>query len=146
MSALAEWLPERFGRKIEAEPNSGCWIWVGSWDIGYGKVSFRGTPWWAHRAVYVLSGRALPKELDHLCRVRCCVNPDHLEPVDRFTNIMRGVGPSLLAARNASVTHCPTGHAYDKANTYVSRGGCRKCRACAARGERDRRTRGKQPA
>jgi hypothetical protein len=73
---------------------SGCWLWAGAlWPNGYGKTArpVEGTQI-AHRAIYLASGREIPDglDLDHLCRVRQCVNPEHLEPVSRSVNIWRG--------------------------------------------------------
>lgn len=65
--------------------------------------------------------------LDHLCRVRACVNPDHMEPVTIRENALRG---ETAAARNAAQTHCPQGHEYTGENTYVTTAGSRRCRTC----------------
>jgi hypothetical protein len=67
-------------------------------------------------------------ELDHLCRVRGCVNPKHLEPVTHRENLMRGESWSAVNARK---THCPEGHPYDETNTYIDGKGRRRCRECA---------------
>jgi hypothetical protein len=64
--------------------------------------------------------------LDHLCRVPCCVNPDHLEAVTQMVNVMRGIG--VPVARKAQ-THCVNGHEFTDDNTVIRRG-CRECRAC----------------
>lgn len=67
--------------------------------------------------------------IDHLCRNRGCVNPDHLEAVTQRENILRGEG---LAAANARKTHCPKGHPYSGENLYVvPSSGRRQCRICA---------------
>lgn len=74
--------------KYEIDEN-GCWIWKGyvaKHGYGYqGRVP-------AHRAVYIEHRGVIPPglDLDHLCRVRACVNPDHLEPVTRAENLRRG--------------------------------------------------------
>lgn len=109
--------------RIIPEPNSGCWIWLG-------PLNKKGYPQNArHRQMYTLHKGPIPKglELDHLCRVRCCVNPDHLEPVTTKVNILRGEGN---AAINARKTHCIHGHSLEDA--YVNKKkGHRKCRECA---------------
>lgn len=100
-------LPERFVGRILLEPVFGCWLWTGLLNRdGYGKFSVGG---WklAHRVAFATLRGYEPKQLDHLCRVRCCVNPAHLEEVDNRTNSLRGVG---ACARNARKTHCPNGH------------------------------------
>lgn len=78
------------------EPNSGCWIWLGtSNQWGYGRIQRLGKKTVVHRACYELAHGPVPQglELDHKCRVRLCVNLAHLEPVTRLENIMRGIGP-----------------------------------------------------
>jgi len=82
----------------------------------------------AHRAVYEALVGPIPKglSLDHLCRNRACVNPEHLEPVSLVENVMRGVSPHAVNARK---THCAHGHAFTAENTYMVRGE-RVCRAC----------------
>lgn len=87
-------LPDRIADRIQPCPNTGCWLWEGRWDSGngYGKVSWRGRTWMAHRLVYVLLVGPIPEghHLDHRCRVRPCCNPDHLEPVTPRENTLRG--------------------------------------------------------
>jgi hypothetical protein len=83
----------------------------------------------AHRFAWELLRGAIPDglTLDHLCRNRRCVNPDHLEPVTAVENTMRGQAPHAINARK---THCLRGHAFDEENTYVRSDGARICRAC----------------
>lgn len=127
-------LEDRFNERYIPEPNSGCWIWLYCLDAnGYGRVSVLGSSRLAHRISYEVERGPIPDglTLDHLCRVRHCVNPSHLEPVPMRENVMRGEG---FGAKNALKTHCPKGHEYDYVNTYVYRGanGTRRlCRTCA---------------
>ena len=110
---------------------SGCWLWTGRLDPkGYGTVHVFGKSQRAHRVVYELFVGPIPDglELDHLCRVRHCVNPDHLEPVDHKTNVLRGDG---WGAKNARKTHCVNGHEFTDENTRLRIDGSRDCRACA---------------
>lgn len=108
---------------------SGCWLWTGKIDgKGYGRLTIAGRDWMAHRYVFeVLHARPVPAghELDHLCRVTRCVNPDHMEPVSHAVNVWRGIGPTALNARK---THCPRGHEYD----YRWERGDRRQRSCRA--------------
>ena len=112
--------------KIMPVTESGCWLWTGA-CTGSGYGNFRSHA--AHRIVYELLRGPIPEglELDHLCRVVSCVNPDHLEAVTPRVNNLRSMSPAALHAKK---THCPAGHLYDEANTYVSEAGSRSCRSC----------------
>lgn len=123
-------LPLRIENKIEKVTESGCWIWTGYDHGGYGRLRFGGKRSLAHRVVFELTNGPVPEglELDHLCRVRCCVNPDHLEPVHHRENMLRGDG---FAAKQSNQTHCLKGHEFTKKNTYiVPSNRARVCRAC----------------
>lgn len=122
-------LPERFWSKVDQADN-GCWHWTAATNgVGYGKYSINKRLFYAHRVAYVVLVGPIPGGLvlDHLCRVRHCVNPDHLEPVTQRENIIRGV--SFFAIR-AAQAHCVNGHPFDEANTMIVGNGTRKCRAC----------------
>ena len=115
----------RFVDKIHK--TDGCWIWKASLtNKGYGRFNlknYKGQA--AHRISYELFIGDIPKglQLDHLCRNRLCVNPDHLEPVTRKENILRGVGFSAINARKI---HCPYEHEYEIKNNR----GDRVCMIC----------------
>lgn len=116
-----------FWKKV-AKIEGGCWIWTGPMDRnGYG-LDGGARKTLAHRVAYrELVGEIAPGlELDHLCRVRHCVRPDHLQPVTHRENMLRGNG---WAGKNARKTHCPHGHEYTPDNTKL-RNGSRTCRAC----------------
>lgn len=101
-----------------------CWDWTGGLDRdGYGQF-WDGRTVHAYRYGYEVFKGAIPSgmQLDHLCRNKKCVRPDHLEPVTVGENKRRWA---------ASITHCSWGHEYNKANTYVRANGSRKCRECA---------------
>jgi hypothetical protein len=81
-------LPQRIQDKIEVEGD--CWIWHGTTrPDGYGLIWWDGRMRRAHRKVYELMIGDPGPVLDHLCRRRNCVNPDHLEPVTNTENLRR---------------------------------------------------------
>lgn len=107
-----------------------CWTWRGSrQSAGYGLFSIAGLTVYAHRAAWELLRGPIPSglEIDHLCRNRACVNPDHLEPVTTRVNSLRS---DNLGGVNARKTHCPKGHPYDEPNTWVDKSNRRHCRTC----------------
>jgi hypothetical protein len=110
---------------------SGCWLWTGSrYTGGYGKFFAFGRERAAHRVSYEFFVGPIPEglALDHLCRVRRCVNPDHLEPVTYRENTLRS--PVAHAALNAAKTHCKHGHEFTPENTRITTGGRRSRRRC----------------
>lgn len=115
----------KFWSQFEIDP-SGCWLWAGPLrKDGYGTCGAMGayTP---HRLSWILHYGPIPDGLtiDHLCNVRRCVNPEHLEAVPRMVNVRR--------ARDRRST-CGKGHPWDEANTYwkqESFGPKRQCRTC----------------
>jgi hypothetical protein len=118
-------LPDRFCSKFVVD-ESGCWLWIASIrKDGYARFQVDGEARLGHRFAYEFVNGPVPPglELDHLCRVRRCVNPAHLEPVTRRVNVLRGESPAAVHARK---TACPNGHPYDMTNTN----GARKCRQC----------------
>jgi HNH endonuclease len=124
--------------------DDGCWEWAGAHNRdGYGTAYTTPTgtrPLGAHRVVYELLIGPIPEGLtiDHLCRNRGCVNPTHMEPVPKRTNLLRGVG---VGARNAVKMHCARGHLYDAENTRILPSGKRRCRQCHRDRERERKRR-----
>lgn len=128
-------LSERITRRLTID-ESGCWVWGGCCTRGYGVITVGSTKdnsrrtRRVHRLVYELLVGPIPAglELDHLCRVRGCANPAHLEAVTHRENVLRGEG---LPARNAVKTHCPQGHRYTADNTYLTCRGGRMCRTCS---------------
>lgn len=126
---------ERFWDYVFPEPNSGCWIYAGGDNgHGYGAFHTKSGRRYAHRIAYEEIKGPIPKgmELDHLCCVRCCCNPDHLEPVTRKENQRRAAARG--AVFRAPTTHCPSGHEMRGDNVIVRRRGdrtYRQCRECA---------------
>lgn len=132
---------DRFLQYVHPEPNTGCWLWAGTWsDSEYGHFWINdgkgGRPHGAHRVAYELFRGPIPEglELDHLCRVHCCVNPWHLEPVTQQENLRRGLGtlPAISAHTQAAQarTHCRSGHPYTSENTRCTHDGKRQRRIC----------------
>ena len=127
---------ERFNSRYEVH-ESGCWLWTAGTRSGYGKFSVKGRAFGAHRWLYERLVGPIPEglQLDHLCRVRACVNPKHLEPVTHRVNTLRGYGACAVHARK---THCKQGHEFSEANTIFLRKGGRKCKSCKRRWGRER--------
>ena len=141
---------ERFWEKVDfdgpipLEPwiplSTGCWLWTAALNAyGYGHfgvgMSSRDAPVRAHRFAYEQLFGSIPsdREIDHLCRVRHCVRPEHLDLVTTRTNLLRG---RSFAAVNAHKTHCVNGHSLeDQDNVYAWRGR-RKCRTCHREADR----------
>lgn len=120
--------------------NGYCIKWTGALDRdGYGRVG-RDCDL-AHRVAYEREFGPIPEglEIDHLCRVRSCVNPEHLEPVTHAENMRR---------LSEAITHCRHGHEYTPENSYPipprARGGRRDCRECIRRRAREYRARRRQ--
>ena len=116
-----------------------CWFWTGGQTShGYGSFPLNGGSVPAHRYAYELANGAIPpgKQLDHLCRNRACVRPDHLEAVSQRVNLLRG---ETIVAAQARQRHCKRGHEFNAVNTRISRLGWRHCRIC----DRSREQRGR---
>lgn len=122
----------RFESKVERVTESGCWIWLGTIiNGGYGHCSLADRRVLAHRASYEHVNGAIPAGLvlDHLCRVRECVNPAHLRAVTQRDNVL-APGSQCLTKRHAEKSHCPRGHAYSGDNLWFNDRGGRRCRIC----------------
>lgn len=128
----------RFTDKYSVD-DAGCWAWTAyTTPTGYGRLQVEGKSRQAHRLSYEHFNGPIPegKEIDHLCRNRACVNPEHLEAVTHKVNTRRGIG----GINNRSKTHCPQGHPYDENNTGTETKG-RYCKACKRERVRARRAR-----
>lgn len=139
--ALRLTVADRFWTKVRK--TEGCWEWTACLAHGYGRfgVGRRARP--AHVVAYELVIGPVPVglDLDHLCRNRRCVRPDHLEPVTRRVNLLRG---QTIAAAHAAKTHCPNGHPYSGSNLAVfaqKYGMMRRCRQCDRERQAARRAR-----
>jgi hypothetical protein len=129
------------------KPNGeiGCWVWNGALSHdGYGRFGrhINGERY-VHRIMYEYYFGTIPDGLtiDHLCRVRNCCNPFHLEVVTLTENISRG-----NYGWHGQKTHCPRGHEYNVDNTYFNKRNERYCRACGSMHQRAYKARKKAEA
>ena len=114
---------------VEVDDETGCWKWVaGIFPNGYGQMSVSGSGVGAHRVSYEAHKGRIPPGLvlDHLCRNKRCVNPDHLEAVTNEINSRRG----NLGLEKRRQTHCARGHGFVGRNVIIRDNGTRKCREC----------------
>ncbi len=122
-------IEERVWAKVSL--GDGCWEWQGAKHQGYGVVAVsRIRKRRVHRLIYEMVYGPIPTglQIDHLCRNRSYVRPDHLQVVTSKENTLRGHGPSAL---NASKSRCHVGHPFDRLHTYIDKFGKKHCRACA---------------
>lgn len=131
--------------RIDRNDPGGCWLWTGHVNQeGYGLVCRRrgASPQRAHRFVFAVLVGPVPTgtEMDHLCHVRHCVNPEHLQAVTHAVNISPERAPSWIANINRDKTHCDYGHEFSDENTSlvsIVRNGnhytLRHCRTCQRR-------------
>lgn len=130
---LDDRLPLRFWNKCIPEPMSGCWLWIaGKTTAGYAHYGIAtNTMRYGHRVSYEALVGPIPSGLtiDHKCRVRCCVNPMHLEPVTNQVNSLRGIGPTAVNAAKQACPKCGGEYRLDKR-------GARYCAECRRAGKR----------
>lgn len=126
-------LPERILAKIVRIPECGCWVWEGSISgYGYGETWWNNSKKFIHVLMHELFVGEVPDgfKVDHLCRVRCCCNPEHLEAVTHAENVKRGTGWQHVVEKHKAATHCQRGHPWIEENTYVEPNGKRRCLEC----------------
>lgn len=130
MSGIPKPLDLRITEKISIDED-GCWIWTGGinqWGRGFLTIDKKHKQ--AHRVAYEAFVGPIPEglEIDHLCGVPRCVNPDHLQPVTHLENMRRHY--AWKGHHNAIKTHCVNGHEFTPENTRLDADGHRQCRAC----------------
>lgn len=116
---------ERFWDKVLFTTD--CWEWQNCKDGGgYGMFSVNDKLIKVHRFSYEIHKGKIPNgmQIDHLCRVRHCVNPEHLEVVTQKENVLRGVGHTAINARK---THCLRGHLLPKEKDLWGSRNCLEC-------------------
>ncbi len=119
---------ERILKHSMPEPNSGCWLWLGSLSPdGYGQFNGADKIHGAHQASFIAHKGPIPAglEINHKCRVRCCVNPDHLEAITHAENVklsQRKPGPTK--------SHCVHGHQMAGHNLVHYKNNTVRCREC----------------
>lgn len=121
----------RFLSKVAINSESGCWLWTDYLDDdGYGQFKVSGKTLRAHRWIYSEYYNGIDSELviDHLCRVRRCVNPEHMELVTTQENSARGNGSRRYFQ---NLGHCTHGHEYVDGSYFILGDGSWRCRDCS---------------
>lgn len=141
-------IDDRLWENVDKTSNpKGCWEWRGfTAPSGYGHIHWKTRPHRVHRVSWELLRGLIPDGMymDHLCRNKICVNPEHLEIVTPRENVIRGISPAALRSKQA---HCIRGHLLAGENLYLKKGvhGIeRQCRECGR--ERCRRWKSENPS
>lgn len=132
--------PEDLLQRILAktvEGASGCLIYTGALNKGYGTGSYYGDDkkqkmYVTHRVVWEVLRGPIPESMtiDHLCFNRACQNVYHMDLKTRGDNSRAAAHRNPTVIHNRAKTHCPKGHPYDEENTYSPPSGGRYCRTC----------------
>ena len=137
---------QRFKAKYSVNQATGCWDWSASKNLGYGQMGInlgdgKYRPLFAHRISYEIHKGDIPENLviDHICRNRGCVNPDHLRLLTRGENVMCG---DTITARKSNSALCPNGHVYEEESIYRYKG-WRICKICRRKNDAKRKQRNK---
>jgi hypothetical protein len=117
-------MTDKFYAKVNKTDS--CWLWTGHINnVGYGRYNGKGIPsGYVHRTAFYWANGYLPEKpniVGHLCEVRNCVNPEHLQEQSQSENVKQ---------YTYKITFCPKGHEYTENNTYIRPNGARKCREC----------------
>ena len=122
---------------IRVKKTKSCWIWLGHIDrYGYGKIHSpraeraKAKLLLAHRASLFMSGKTMTcgMVVDHICRNRSCVRPEHLRLVSPGSNVLEN--SNSIQSLNKRKEECLNGHLFTKENTLISKRGQRGCRSC----------------
>lgn len=133
--------------RVVVDEETGCWLWQGKVrSDGYGVVCIDFKDRLIHQVFYehFVGPRPRGSNLHHTCETKSCANYAHLtlltvaEHVQEHPEIMRRLAASgrANARRSRAATHCQRGHAFTPENTYWTKQGWRRCRACASAGKR----------
>lgn len=127
-------LPERMQIRLEPEPNTGCWIWIGANASGRGLMYYNGRQRYVCRVTFEMAKGSpiIPGyDIDHLCRNPTCANPGHLRECTRRQNVL-APGSLCLAAAQSKQEACIRGHQFTPENTYNPPYSprMRRCRTC----------------
>lgn len=140
-------IESRFWSKVDKSGD--CWVWVaGKWSsnpkLGYGQFWKDGSMHKAYRVAWELTHGPIPPgaHVMHVCDNPPCVNPEHLVLGTHGANM----ADKKRKGRSGPRTHCPAGHEYTEANSYVRKDGGRNCRACARRRQLEYTARAGRPA
>lgn len=141
LDMIAETKSDHYQRAVmdRVQLSGDCWLWTGSLRGHYGRMRVTRTQdVAAHRLSYRLFRGPIPEglDLDHLCLVPRCVNPDHLEAVTRGENVLRGYAINISAAARRAAETCKNGHPRTPENTRRNRDGKSACRPCQREAQR----------
>ena len=135
----------KFFKYISVNKETLCWEWLGALSRkGYGNMrvttSEDSRAFYAHRLSLALFGKGLDRKLrvDHMCKNRKCVNPDHLREVSQLVNTLEN--SNNVGALNKSKTHCKYGHEFFGENLTLGKNGRRLCKKCIENYNIKRRT------
>lgn len=142
-------LSNRFDKYVVFTPD--CWLWIGACDFedGYGRFKINGIPERTHRLAYerwigpIVDATNKRMVVDHICRKKNCVNPEHLRLVNYRVNAENSESP---IADNIRKEECDKGHPFTPDNTYAVKGGKtwpagRACKTCRREWMREYRAR-----
>ncbi len=124
----------------KANKTETCWLWTAYINkFGYGVIgTYDKKTALAHRVSFELTKGPIPEglEINHLCEVKNCINPDHLEAITRAEHILKTDFQGGKYQKNK--THCVNGHSFQETDVYITKEGHRKCRACGRAADKRR--------